>query len=153
MGMTGPKRGNSRRSGRGHHRPDGTINVTPFVDVLLILLVVFMVVSTALPGLTRTASIVVVVFEPNRGRVYLTESDSLRIVDDAIFQGTKEEVSAFVNENFSQTDNFSYRGEALVPYTEVERWAREIIQSGYRKVKLRLRREAEDVAANLALER
>jgi len=73
MGMTGPKRGNSRRSGRGHHRPDGTINVTPFVDVLLILLVVFMVVSTALPGLTRTASIVVVVFEPNRGRVYLTE--------------------------------------------------------------------------------
>jgi len=58
-----------------------------------------------------------------------------------------------VNENFSQTDNFSYRGEALVPYTEVERWAREIIQSGYRKVKLRLRREAEDVATNLALER
>lgn len=51
MGMTGPKRGNSRRSGRGHHRPDGSINVTPFVDVLLILLVMFMAVAI---GLTAT---------------------------------------------------------------------------------------------------
>ena len=51
--MTGPKRGNSRRSGRGHHRPDGSINVTPFVDVLLILLVMFMAVAI---GLTATQS-------------------------------------------------------------------------------------------------
>ena len=53
MGMTGPKRGNSRRSGRGHHRPDGSINVTPFVDVLLILLVMFMAVAIGLTAAQR----------------------------------------------------------------------------------------------------
>jgi len=142
MGMTGPKRGNSRRSGRGHHRPDGSINVTPFVDVLLILLVVFMVVSTALPGLTRSSNVVVVVLGADQGAVFQTEPDSLRVVDDAVFRGTKAEVSSFVVDNFSATDNFSYRGENTVPYIMVENWARELIRAGYRNVKLRFRKDA-----------
>ena len=142
MGMTGPKRGNSRRSGRGHHRPDGSINVTPFVDVLLILLVVFMVVSTALPGLTRSSNVVVQVLGAERGAVYLTEPDSLLVVDDAVFSGTKAEVLAFFKrEKFPKTDNFAYRGENTVPYTMVENWARYFIRAGYTKVKLRFRRE------------
>ena len=34
-----------KRSGRGgRHRPMGEINVTPFVDVMLVLLIVFMVI-------------------------------------------------------------------------------------------------------------
>ena len=142
MGMTGPKRGNSRRSGRGHHRPDGSINVTPFVDVLLILLVVFMVVSTALPGLTRSSNVVVVVLGADQGAVFQTEPDSLRVVDNAVFRGTKAEVSSFVVDNFSATDNFSYRGENTVPYTMVENWARNLIRAGYRNVKLRFRKDA-----------
>ena len=36
------------RAGRGRHRPMGEINVTPFVDVMLVLLIVFMVTAPLL---------------------------------------------------------------------------------------------------------
>ena len=35
-------------SGRSRHRPMGEINVTPFVDVMLVLLIVFMVTAPLL---------------------------------------------------------------------------------------------------------
>ena len=41
--MAGPMLGGGR--GRTRHRPVGEINVTPFVDVMLVLLVVFMVTA------------------------------------------------------------------------------------------------------------
>jgi len=37
-----------RAGGRGRHRPMGEINVTPFVDVMLVLLIVFMVTAPLL---------------------------------------------------------------------------------------------------------
>ena len=43
MGMAGRKSGRSQR-----HRPMGEINVTPFVDVMLVLLIVFMVTAPLL---------------------------------------------------------------------------------------------------------
>ena len=36
------------RGGRSRHRPMGEINVTPFVDVMLVLLIVFMVTAPLL---------------------------------------------------------------------------------------------------------
>ncbi len=36
------------RAGRSRHRPMGEINVTPFVDVMLVLLIVFMVTAPLL---------------------------------------------------------------------------------------------------------
>jgi len=41
----GPRR---RRGRRGGHRPMGEINVTPFVDVMLVLLIIFMVAAPML---------------------------------------------------------------------------------------------------------
>ena len=40
--------GGGRRGGRGSHRPMAEINVTPFVDVMLVLLIVFMVAAPLL---------------------------------------------------------------------------------------------------------
>ena len=37
--------GGRRRRGRGRHRPMAEINVTPFVDVMLVLLIIFMVAA------------------------------------------------------------------------------------------------------------
>lgn len=37
--------GGGRRARRGRYRPKGDINVTPFVDVMLVLLVIFMVAA------------------------------------------------------------------------------------------------------------
>lgn len=42
LGQSGPRRG------RRKHRPMGEINVTPFVDVMLVLLIVFMVTAPLL---------------------------------------------------------------------------------------------------------
>ncbi|HET6537336.1 MAG TPA: protein TolR [Sphingopyxis sp.] len=54
MGMTGPSSGGGYRRGRGQRRaPMADINVTPFVDVMLVLLIIFMVtaplISSAVP--------------------------------------------------------------------------------------------------------
>lgn len=54
MGMTGPTSGGPSRRGRGSRRaPMAEINVTPFVDVMLVLLIIFMVtaplISSAVP--------------------------------------------------------------------------------------------------------
>ena len=141
MGMTGPKRGNSRRSGRGHHRPDGAINVTPFVDVLLILLVVFMVVSTALPGSTSKPSFVVSVHGEDEGLLRRTKRDSRRVDDDTVFRGTKDEVTKFILVNIPRTQIVSYRGLETVPYTTVEEWAHDLISAGHERILLRLRRK------------
>lgn len=42
------EKGESARAGRGRYRPMSDINVTPFVDVMLVLLVIFMVTAPLL---------------------------------------------------------------------------------------------------------
>lgn len=46
--LLGKTRGRGRRSGGTSHRPMAEINVTPFVDVMLVLLIVFMVAAPLL---------------------------------------------------------------------------------------------------------
>lgn len=144
MAMNTGQGGGGGRGGRGggryQHKPDASINVTPFVDVLLILLVVFMVVSSALPGLARTSNVVVIVTGSNQGYVFVSQSDSLLLEPPADFNGTRDQVLDYLLTNFSATDNFSFRGERAVLYTEVESWARTMLDAGYNNVKLRFRR-------------
>ena len=45
ISVNNPKAGRRRQS---HHRPMGDINVTPMVDVMLVLLIVFMVTAPLL---------------------------------------------------------------------------------------------------------
>ncbi len=61
MGAGVQMRGGSRRGGRAKRRPMAEINVTPFVDVMLVLLIIFMVaaplLTTGVPlELPRTAA-------------------------------------------------------------------------------------------------
>ncbi len=46
--MAGFAIGNGRRRGEGHYRPMAEINVTPLVDVMLVLLVIFMIAAPLL---------------------------------------------------------------------------------------------------------
>ncbi|MFW5833243.1 MAG: ExbD/TolR family protein, partial [Pseudomonadota bacterium] len=87
--MAGPVAGRSRRSGGGRRtrRLMGEINVTPFVDVMLVLLIVFMVTAPLLlagvqvdlpessaagmPGQEEPISVTV----DATGRVYVQESE------------------------------------------------------------------------------
>ena len=83
MGMSVNRRGGSGR----RHRPMGEINVTPFVDVMLVLLIVFMVtaplltvgVEVDLPktkaGQINADSAPLVVSIKSDGRLYLQETE------------------------------------------------------------------------------
>ena len=85
---SGKGRGRSRRGGGGGYRPMSEINVTPFVDVMLVLLIVFMVAAPLL-----TAGVPVDL--PNSEAKPITSEDNKPIEvtvskDDKLFVGETE---------------------------------------------------------------
>ena len=131
--------GIKRSSGGRRHRPMGEINVTPFVDVMLVLLIVFMVtaplltvgVQVDLPkteaGQINADAAPLVVSIKSDGSLYLQESpiDSdvliprLQAVSDA-----NPEIRIFV------------RGDESVSYGDVLRVMGRIQAAGFSKVAL-----------------
>ena len=83
--MAGPLMG--RQSGRGRYRPMSEINVTPFVDVVLVLLIIFMVaaplMTTGVPvDLPRTNATPInqeqeplTISVDSQGRIFLQETE------------------------------------------------------------------------------
>jgi len=131
--------GGYRGSGKYRYTPMAEINVTPFVDVMLVLLIVFMVtaplltvgVKVDLPK-TRAATIADTV-EPleisidAQGRIYLKETpiELDRLVPRLkAITGANPDVPIFI------------RGDAAVGYGQVMRVLGEISASGFRKVTL-----------------
>ena len=141
MAMMGPG-GSGSRHGRGRMRSSGgfsEINVTPFVDVMLVLLIIFMVAapmmttgvvvdmpktkSTSVPGNDEPLAVTI----KADGTVYIqnteTKVESLGKKLQAIL-GEKKETRIFV------------RGDTAVDYGAVMRVIGEINQAGYMKVAL-----------------
>lgn len=83
--MAGPLMG--RQSGRGRYRPMSEINVTPFVDVVLVLLIIFMIAAPMMTvgvpvDLPRTSAAPLnqeqeplTVSVDSQGRIFLQESE------------------------------------------------------------------------------
>jgi biopolymer transport protein TolR len=73
--MAGPLMG--RQSGRGRYRPMSEINVTPFVDVVLVLLIIFMVaaplMTTGTPMNQEQEPLTISV--DSQGRIFLQETE------------------------------------------------------------------------------
>ena len=129
-----------KRSGRGgRHRPMGEINVTPFVDVMLVLLIVFMVtaplltvgVEVDLPK-TRAGSInaeaaPLVVSIKADGELYLQET---MIESDKLIPRLKAISEA------NPTVRIFVRGDASVIYGDVLRVMGRIQSAGFEKVAL-----------------
>jgi len=131
--------GGYRGSGKYRYSPMAEINVTPFVDVMLVLLIVFMVtaplltvgVEVDLPK-TRAATIVDTV-EPleitidGQGQIYLKETpiELDRLVPRLkAITGANPDVPIFI------------RADASVSYGQVMRVLGEISAAGFRKVTL-----------------
>jgi len=131
--------GGYRSSAKLRYTPMAEINVTPFVDVMLVLLIVFMVtapmltvgVKVDLPK-TRAATVADTV-EPleitidAQGRIYLKETpiELDRLVPRLkAITGANPDVPIFI------------RGDASVSYGRVMRVLGEISASGFRKVTL-----------------
>ena len=129
-----------KRSGRGgRHRPMGEINVTPFVDVMLVLLIVFMVtaplltvgVEVDLPK-TRAGSInadaaPLVVSIKADGELYLQET---MIESDKLIPRLKAISEA------NPTVRIFVRGDASVMYGDVLGAMGRIQSAGFEKVAL-----------------
>ena len=95
MGMTGPSGGIGGRRGRGHRRaPIADINVTPLVDVMLVLLIIFMITAPLL------ASAVPIDLPESRAKPVETEE--------------QEPVQLSIN-----ADDTLYIGEEVVPEAEL----------------------------------
>ena len=95
MAMSGPSGGASARRGRGRHRaPMSEINVTPLVDVMLVLLIIFMITAPLL------ASAVPVDLPESRAKPVETEE--------------QEPVQLSIN-----ADDTLYIGEEVVPEADL----------------------------------
>ena len=131
-------KGNGRGGGRAY-RPMAEINVTPFVDVMLVLLVIFMVtaplltvgVPVDLPK-TNAASIAkpdepLIVTVTAQGKVYLQETE---LTDAQLV----EKLKSMTAEKAEQ--RIYVRGDKAVPYGRVMEVMGQLATAGFTKVAL-----------------
>lgn len=131
-----------RRKGRGRRRnaPMSEINVTPFVDVMLVLLVIFMVAAPLMTAgvplnLPRTAATAVpseqeeplVVSIPAEGEVTLMNEP---VADDQVV----ERLRAILAER--QTDRIFLRADGGIPYARVVQVMGALNAAGYTNIVL-----------------
>jgi len=134
-----PSRPGGGRRGRARkHTPMHEINVTPFVDVMLVLLIVFMVTAPLL--LTG----VPVDLPSVRGQSLNVNQEQLTVTLDRegrVFLGSSEEpveldqlapkLKAIAKNAEEQT--ILFRGDRLVQYGRVSEVLNAVIQGGYKK--------------------
>ena len=142
---TGGGGGGGRRRRRRGHAPMSEINVTPFVDVMLVLLIIFMVAAPLL-----TAGVPVDLPEA-KGQTLATESKEpvvLTITKDAkIYFGQEEKpentirledlgtrLAAVFQARGVKDDTIYVRGDALAQHGFFTQVLDRIHQSGFRKV-------------------
>jgi len=130
--------GGGRRSRAQRHTPMHEINVTPFVDVMLVLLIVFMVTAPLLlSGLA--------VDLPNiKGQSLNVSKEPLTVTldrDGQVYLGSSEEVieidqlAAKLKAIAKSTEDESilFRGDRSVLYGRVSEVLNAVIQGGYKK--------------------
>ena len=131
--------GVKRSAGGRRHRPMGEINVTPFVDVMLVLLIVFMVtaplltvgVEVDLPktkaGAINADAAPLVVSIKSDGSLYLQET----VVEPAVLIPRLKAIS-----NANPNVRIFVRGDRAVSYGEVLSVMGRIQSAGFEKVAL-----------------
>lgn len=117
------KRVNRKGRGRRRNAPMSEINVTPFVDVMLVLLVIFMVAAPLMTAgvplnLPKTAATAVpsepeeplVISIPSQGQITLMNDP---VEDDALVESLRGVLEA------RQTDRIFLRADGTNPYSRV----------------------------------
>ncbi len=134
----GGRPGGGRRNRARKHTPMHEINVTPFVDVMLVLLIVFMVTAplllSGLPvdlpsvkgqGLNVNQEQLTITLD-REGRVYLGSAEEPLQLDQLAAK-----LKAIVKNAEEQT--ILFRGDRLVQYGRVSEVLNAVIQGGYKK--------------------
>lgn len=151
---TGGRPGGGRRSRARKHTPMHEINVTPFVDVMLVLLIVFMVTAplllSGLPvdlptvrgqSLNVSKELLTVTLD-HEGRVFLgsaeepIELDQLAAKLKAIAQNARPNAGKDGGPNAGkggEEETVLFRGDRRVQYGRVSEVLNAVIQAGYKK--------------------
>ncbi len=131
-----------RRKGRGHRRnaPMSEINVTPFVDVMLVLLVIFVVAAPLMTAgvplnLPRTAATAVptepeeplVISIPATGAIRLMDAP---VEDDALIPRLRETLTE------RRDDKIFLRADGTIPYARVVQVMGALNAAGYTNIVL-----------------
>lgn len=147
MGMSvGAKNagGGRRRRGGGKKAPMSEINVTPFVDVMLVLLIIFMVAAPLLTvgvplelpqakGKQLEANKEPIVVSVNaRGEVYLGQEERTAMRLDEI--GAR--LTAIAGNRGGFEEPVFVRGDKAVSYGDIARVMGRIRDAGFRKISL-----------------
>jgi biopolymer transport protein TolR len=147
MGASIKAAGAGRKRRRHGHAPMSEINVTPFVDVMLVLLIIFMVAAPLMTGgvpldLPQAKSSQldggnkepVVVSIAKDGRIYLgqQEKDTIKIEE----LGAKLQAVMKARGGSSADDAIFVRGDRTVDYGTVARVMARIKEAGFRKLSL-----------------
>ena len=141
------KRGESaggRRNRAPRYAPMAEINVTPFVDVMLVLLIIFMV---AAPLLTAGVPLdlpqakgkqleskqePIVVSVTKSGQIFLGQEDKTPLPPDVL----AEKLKAMAKTRAGDDEPIFVRGDKTVEYGHVARVMARIREAGFRKISL-----------------
>jgi len=141
--------GGGNGKGRGRYRPMGDINVTPLVDVMLVLLIVFMVTA---PMMTSGVN---VDLPKTDAKPVTTDAKPITVsisADGKIYLGDQPvELTDLVGQLTTQAANemdrrIYVRGDKAIPYGQVLQLMSTISQGGFTKVAL-LAQQATDAPA------
>lgn len=138
VGDSGPEGGRRRRRRR---QPISEINVTPFVDVMLVLLIIFMVAAPLLTvgvpldmpetraGAVNADTEPVTISVDSEGRIFLQETE---IAADEV----RAKLEAIARNRQGEETRIFVRGDRAVAYDIVARVLADISSAGYRKITL-----------------
>jgi biopolymer transport protein TolR len=144
MGMStagGGTRKGRRGRGRSRHQPMSEINVTPFVDVMLVLLIIFMVTAPLLTvgvpldmpktsaGAVNADTQPITISVDKDGRIFLQETEI------GIDEITPRLAAIAGNQQGEETRIF-VRGDKNVQYDIVARVLADISTAGFKKITL-----------------
>lgn len=139
MGMNLSRGRRSRRWGRSAYRPMSDINVTPFVDVMLVLLIVFMVTAPLL-------TVGVPVDLPKTRAKAMTEAEEPLVVtirktgevflqDSVVGAGQLVPRLQAITQNRPETRIY-VRGDRAAPYGDVARVMADLQNAGFSRLAL-----------------
>jgi biopolymer transport protein TolR len=132
--------GNGKRK-RRRHKPVSEINVTPFVDVMLVLLIIFMVTAPLLTvgvpldmpktnaGAVNADTQPITISVDAKGRVFLQENE-IDIAEVA------PKLKAIASERTGEETRIFVRGDKAVAYDAIARVLADISSAGFKKITL-----------------
>jgi biopolymer transport protein TolR len=144
MGMStagGGARKSRRGRGRSRHQPMSEINVTPFVDVMLVLLIIFMVTAPLLTvgvpldmpktsaGAVNADTQPITISVDKDGRIFLQETE---IGIDEL----TPRLAAIAGNQQGEESRIFVRGDKNVQYDIVARVLADISTAGFKKITL-----------------